>query len=292
MKVNPILSDIYRGEWLLNVHSILSFAPIISKLLAGDEVIFEKTGAALLKVSDKTGRRIYQDEDGGMEIPPGSIAEISMMGPVLKNGDFCTYGADEIVRALRFANEAKNIKGIVFHIDGPGGSVNAIGPFLQFAKEKKKPVIGLIDSAYSLHYWAAVSVCDRILADNDVSAGTGSVGVVLSFIDSRPVLEEKGYVFHDIYPEESKHKNEAFNLAREGKYDMIKAEHLSPVARKFQEAVKKGRPNLKDATGVLTGKTFNAELSMEYGMIDGIGTLESAKELIAILNELKIFTNN
>ena len=43
MKVNPILQDIFKGEWLLDAHSILSYAPIISKIIAGDEVIFEKT---------------------------------------------------------------------------------------------------------------------------------------------------------------------------------------------------------------------------------------------------------
>lgn len=292
MKINPVLSEIYRGLWLLDVNSIVSFAPVISKILAGEEIIFEKTTSAILSLTDKNGKRLKADDEGGIEIPAGSIAEVSMMGPVLKNGDFCTYGADDIVAALRFANENKNIKGIVFNIDGPGGSVNAIGPFLQFAREKKKPVVGLIDSAYSLHYWAAVTVCDVILADNDVSAGTGSVGIVSSFVDSRPVMEAKGYKFHDIYPDESKHKNEAFNLAREGKYDMIKEEILSPVARKFQAAVKAGRPNLKEATGVLTGKTFNADLSLEYGMIDGIGSFKDAKERIDILNELKLFTNN
>lgn len=289
MKINPVLSEIYRGLWLLDVNSIVSFAPVLSKILAGDEIIYEKSSAALLSFTDKYGKKLKADQDGGIEIPPGSVAEVSMMGPVLKSGDFCTYGAEEIVGALRFANDNKNIKGIVFNIDGPGGSVNAIGPFIQFAREKKKPVVGLIDSCYSLHYWAAVTVCDVILADNDVSAGAGSVGIVSSFVDSRPVMEKAGYVFHDIYPEESKHKNEAYDLARQGKYDMIREEILSPVARKFQAAVRAGRPNLKEATGVLTGKTFNADLSMEYGMIDGIGSIKDAKERIDILNELKLF---
>jgi protease-4 len=115
------------------------------------------------------------------------------------------------------------------------------------------------------------------------------VGVVTSFIDTRPVMEERGYKFHEIYPEESKHKNEAFRLALEGKYDMIKEEHLSPLAKKFQAAVRAGRPNLKEATGVLTGKTFNADTALEYGMIDGIGSLHDALERIDILNELKNF---
>lgn len=289
MKVNPILQDIYKGEWLLDVHSLVSYAPLISKILAGEEIIFDKTGASLLTVADKNGRRIRPDEDGGLDIPAGSVAIVNMAGPVIKHGDFCTYGADEIAGALRFANETKNIKGIVFNIDGPGGAVAAIGPFLQFAKEKQKPVVGVVDSAYSLHYWTACAVCDVILADNEVTSGVGSVGVVMSFVDSKPVMEKQGYVFHEIYPKESQHKNEAFRLAREGKYDMIKEEHLSPIAKKFQAAVRAGRPNLKEETGVLTGKTFGAELALEYGMIDAIGSIKDAREQIDLLLEIKQF---
>ncbi len=288
MKINPVLQDVYKGEWLLDAHSILSYAPILSKILAGEEVIFENSQASILTIQDSKGRFVPKDEDGYFEeIPKGSVAHVYMIGPVIKRGDICTYGADEIVSALRFANLHENIKGIIFHIDGPGGSVAAIGPFLQFAKEKRKPVIGLIDSAYSLHYWTAVAVCDRIYADNDVSAGVGSVGVVLSFVDTRPVMEERGYKFHDIYPEESKHKNEAFNLAREGKYDQIKEEMLAPTARKFQAAVKSGRPGLIEVTGVLTGKTFRVDEGLKYKMLDGVKSIEECIQMIDLVAEQK-----
>ena len=289
MKVNPILQDIYRGQWLLDAHSILSFAPILSRIIAGEEVIFDKTGAALMQVNDKNGRRLRPNEDGEIQIPEGSVASVGLVGPAVKHGGFCSYGTDEIAGALRFANEHKNIKGIVFNIDGPGGAVSAIGPFLQFAKEKKKPVVAIVDSAYSLHYWAAVAVADVILLENEVTSGVGSVGVVMSFVDTRPVMEEKGYVFHDIYPKESEHKNEAFRLAREKKYDLIKEEHLSPLAQKFQAAVRAGRPRLKEETGVLTGKTFHADKAIALGMADAIGTYKEALEQIDILLELKNF---
>ena len=289
MKVNSLLSDLIRGEWLMDVHSIGAFAPIVHKIISGEEVVFQNSASALMGIQDKNGNRIRPDESGAYDIPPGSVATVNMMGAVIKYGDFCTYGADEIVSALRFANSQKNIKGIVFAVDGPGGAVSAIGPFLQFAREKTKPVVALADAAMSLHYWAAVSIADAIIADNDVSARFGSVGVISSFVDSRGMLEEKGYKFHDIVPEESIDKNKAFFLALEEKYDMIKEEHLSPIARKFQAAVRAGRPQLKEAAGVLTGKTFSAEQSIEYGMIDGIGSFADALTRIDILNELKSF---
>jgi protease-4 len=307
MKVNALLTDLFRSEWLLDVHSIAGFAPIVQKIISGEELALGNNGVnktviasdgsiavntnAILNVVDKNGRRVSRDEEGAFDaIPKGSVAHVYMMGAVMKYGDWCTYGADEIVAALRFANENPNIKGTVFHVDGPGGAVSAIGPFLQFRKEKKKPVVGLADAAMSLHYWALVSVCDWIIADNDVSARFGSVGVMCSFQDSKAVYEKMGYKFHEIYPKESEHKNEAFRLALEEKYDMIREEHLSPTARKFQAAVRAGRPGLKEETGVLTGKTFNADQSMEYGMISAIGSLQDALAQIDMLNELYDYT--
>lgn len=280
MKVNLLLSEVIRGTWLLEPSYLLGFAPQVQKIIAGEDLNFQESTNALIKILDPSGHVVKADEDGRTEVPEGSYAVVSMLGAVIKYGDFCTYGADEIVGALQAADKNPRIKGTVFAIDGPGGAVSAIGPFLQFAKTKTKPIVGLADACMSLHYWSAVSVCDHLMADNDVSARFGSVGVVSSFQDAKPYWEEKGIKFHEIYPPESENKNEAFRLALEGKYDMIIEEHLSPIAQKFQAAVRAGRPNLKEEKGVLNGKTYDADKAMGLGMIDGIGSLADAMEMI------------
>jgi len=289
MKVNPLLRDLFVGEWLLDVHWLFNAAPLVSNLLKGLPVnLPESTNASgILTVYDENGTRLKEDRDGNMNIPEGSIAKVDMKGAVIKYGDYCTYGADEIVTALQKAEDNKNIKAILFDIDGPGGAVSAIGPFLQFAKTKTKPVIGIADACMSLHYWTAVSVCDYLMADNDVSARFGSVGVVSSFMDAKAHWEEKGYKFHEIYPDESEHKNLAFREALEGNYDKIKSEHLAPIAQKFQAAVKSNRPGLKEETGVLTGATFDADKALGLGMIDGIGGFKKAMDMAHVLSELK-----
>lgn len=280
MKVNQLLSEVIRGTWLIEPNYLLGFAPIVQKIIAGEDLNFADSTNSLVKILDPSGNVVKEDSEGRTEVPNGSYAMVSMMGAVIKYGDFCTYGADEIVGALEMADNNPRIKGTVFMIDGPGGAVSAIGPFLQFAKTKKKPVVGLADACMSLHYWAAVSVCDHLMADNDVSARFGSVGVVSSFQDAKPYWEEKGIKFHEIYPPESENKNEAFRLALEGKYEMIIAEHLSPIAQKFQAAVRAGRPNLKEEKGVLNGKTYDADKALGLGMIDGIGSLADAMEMV------------
>lgn len=280
MKVNRLLSEVIRGVWLLEPTYLLGFGSTVQKIISGESVEFEQGTTALVKIIDPSGQRLRADEDGNMEVPPGSVAVVDMMGAVIKYGDWCTYGADEIVEALQKADDNPNIKGSILALDGPGGAVSAIGPFLQFAKTKTKPVVGLADACMSLHYWTACAVCDHIMADNDVSARFGSVGVVASFQDAKPYWEAKGIKFHTVYPDESKNKNEAFKLALEGKYDMLKTEELSPMAQKFQNGVRAGRPNLKEEPGVLNGKTYDADTSLGLGMIDGIGSMADAIQQI------------
>lgn len=290
MKINPLLNDLFRGVWLLEPQWVVGAAPLIDNFLKGkalDIPGLETDASAILSIYDENGNQLKPDEDGRIDVPKGSVAMVNMIGAVIKYGDYCTYGADEIVRALQQADDNPNIKFTVFNIDGPGGAVSAIGPFKAFAKTKTKPVIGLADACMSLHYWAALTVCDHLMADNDVSARFGSVGVVSSFMDAQPYWEAKGYKFHEVYPDESPDKNLAFKEALEGNYEKIKTEHLSPIAQKFQAGVKLALPNLKEEKGVLTGKTFDADKALGLGMIHGIGGFKQAMNIGHVMSELK-----
>lgn len=286
MRVDRLLMDLNRGQFAMSFEGILAYMPMVHKIMSGENVpILEKTHS-LMSVVDANGKTVRPDSNGMLNAPKGSVAIIDMVGPVMKYGDMCSYGAEEIVSALYAADRNPNIIGTIFNQDGPGGGVNAIGPFMQFAKDKKKPVVAIADQCASLHYWAMCAVADHKMADNNVSAAFGSVGVVCSFADNREYLEKLGYKFHDIYPKESEHKNEAFNLAMKGDYDKIKAEHLSPLAIKFQEAVRAACPNLIEEVGVLTGKTFGADEALKYGMIDSIGSLDQAINRLHVLSEI------
>ncbi len=292
MKFSPLLTEIIRGQWLFDINNIESYYTIVDNLLQGKKIEFNSNYSnevKVIQIFDRTGKLINSSSDNPIEVPQGAIAQVKMIGEIVKYGDWCVAGADEIVAELYQAQSLKNVDATIFKIDGPGGSVKAIGPFKEFAKNKTKPVIGLIDDALSLHYWTAVEICDFIIADNDVSARFGSVGVVSSFRDNQEAMEKLGYKYHEIYPKESEHKNLAFTLAREGKYDMIKTEHLSPLAQKFQAGVRDNRPNLKEEVGVLTGKTFYADEALKLGMIDAIGGMDLALEMAQrFANQYKI----
>ena len=287
MKGSRLLSTLLQGEFLIDCHNVGAYYSIIDRVLAGGSFNLNPQPKSILSFVNANGLPLPRNEEGKTMITPGSIAIVNMHGEVIKNGDLCVYGADEIVEALTIADKNPNVAATIFDIDGPGGAVNAIGLFQDFAANTKtKPIIGFCDSALSLHYWTAVEVCDQIIAANNVSARFGSVGVVLSFADNIKAMKKAGYTIHEIYPEESKDKNKAFALARKGDYTAIKEEFLSPLAKQFQARVRANRPNLKEEDGVLTGKTFFAEEALRLGMIDAIGGRQQAVRTAQLMSSM------
>lgn len=290
MKVNKIAMEMLRGAWMLQPEALSVYAPIAHDYLYANKQlsIADAKPESLFTVLGKNGQTIRPNKEGQIDIPKGSVAIVDAVGVLTKYGDWCTHGAVDIVNALQFADQHPNIVGTVFNVDGPGGSVQAIGPFVEFGKTKTKPVVGLFDTACSAHLYAMLAVSDYIMADNNISATIGSVGIMISWMDNRKYLEEKGYVFHEVYADQSQHKNESFTLAMAGKYDMIKQEMLNPTAIQFQDFVKQKRPNLKqDTPGLLTGKTFGADKALEVNLIDKIGSMDEAIKMVGILSEMK-----
>lgn len=291
MKGRTLISEIIRGEWLLDPHTIDAYFPLVDAVVTNKKINFQSNYAPepnALQILDNFGNPLISPDGQSIEVPKGSIARVNMIGEVMAYSDWCTMGADEIVAELFKAQELKNVDATVFNVDSPGGSVKAIEAFREFKKYKTKPVVGLFKDALSLGYWAMLEVCDEIYAYGNVSARVGSVGVVASFRDNQGAMEKLGYKYHEIYPKESEHKNLAFQNARKGDYKMIRAEHLSPLAVKFQTGVKDSRPNLIEEEGVLTGKVFYAEKALELGMIDGIS---DSRDIIKRAKALAMRTN-
>lgn len=294
MSKQTLLYELSRGVWAMSIEGLQFWGPIANKIMTGEPFTLHdnKEVKSLISYVDENGSAVRRKEDGSMEIPAGSIAIVDMIGAIIKYGDWCTYGALEIVSALRAADNHPNVIGTILNIDGPGGAVSAIAPFVEFGLTKKKPVVGLYDQCCSAHLYSMLSCVDHVMAANNISSMIGSVGVVLSWTENKKMLEKLGYTFHEVYPDESSTKNEAFRLAMEGNYDLIKKEMLSPLAINFQDAVKKARPmlDLKEP-GVITGKTFFADKALEIGFIDSIGSLQQAMQLVTVLSETKRYRN-
>ena len=88
-----------------------------------------------------------------------------------------------------------------------------------------------------------------------------------------------------IYSDLSTYKNAPFEAALKGDYKSIKEETLNPLARQFQEAVKAHRKNLDLKTdGIIAGRMFFAADALKVGLIDKVGTADTATEEVRRLS--------
>lgn len=301
-----LMSQLVKGRFFLRPEIALGLGNHVARLMAAESGTTDERAERSIEIVcvDDRGKELkflYGEEgnpNSDMEsqyddAPPGSVAIIPIKGVMLKYGTYCDYGATELASFIKEAAAHKNISAIVLDHDSGGGAVDAVAPLVQaidFAKSTDKPIVASLDMACSAAYWTA-SATDYMVANNSVSAEVGSIGVMMSFYDVQPYLEEMGIKFHTIYSNESGEKNLAFENALKGEYDLIREDMLDPLARAFQASVKAnrlGKINL-DAKGILNGKTYFAADALEHGLIDRIGNSNTAVEIALAMSHARKF---
>lgn len=291
MVFSKTASAILRGAWFIEPKTAQAYLNTVADILNKKQTDFDKRpeAVAIREIITPEGLVLPKEE----EVPEGSVGIVSIMGPMIKYGDWCSYGSDDLVAFAKAFDDNPNIIGQVWRMDSGGGSVAAVAPYLDFLATAKKPVVTLSDMSASANYYIASST-DYIMAENNISSMFGSIGVMVQFADYQKYFEEKGIKVHTIYAEQSTHKNQYFETALTGDYDAIKTNMLNPLAQKFQDHVRAARPNLKEEEGVLNGKMFFAEEAQRLGLIDGIGNLQAAIEKVKFLASARSFisTNN
>ncbi len=290
MSYSKLYSAIARGKWFIDFRQLEFYQNIVEQMInkrgeGYDDKILSSSSPLTVLMSD--GKAMNQGNSFNAA-PNGSVAIIPIQGTMLKNGTMCSYGTMEIAQMIDEATECKNITGTVLDIDSGGGSVDAIAPLVDAIRRSRaagKAVIASCDLCCSAAYYVA-SYCNEIVANNNISAEFGSIGVMMSFRDYAEKFQKDGIKEHTIYSSLSEEKNAAFELARQGEYDKIREEELDPLALAFRSTVQANRKDLKnDTAGILAGKTFYAQDALKYGLIDKIGTQTYAvtrvKELTA-----------
>lgn len=301
-----LVSQIARGRFFIRPEVAFGFAPQIIDLMEGKAVRGDKRSLQLQIVGNHLAGHEYvksfymdadddddhqEEEDPYANAPAGSVAIIPLRGAMMKYGSWCDYGTTEIADALRAAASHKNISAIVLDIDSGGGAVDAVAPMvdaIRYAKSLGKPVVSSVDLCCSAAMWVA-SETDAIVADNNISAEIGSIGVMMSFMDMREYYEAKGIKVHEIYSKLSGDKNSDFREARDGKYEPIQDGLLDPLAVSFQDTIRANRAGKLDESvaGVLSGKTFFAAEAKKAGLIDHIGSQSFAIDLALGMSHAK-----
>lgn len=209
------------------------------------------------------------------------IAVISVAGPMTKHQTSMSYffgGTSTVMarRAIRAAVADPDVKGILLHVDSPGGQVSGTSDLADdiAAANRRKPVNCYIeDLGASAAYWLA-SQCDKVYANS--TGLVGSIGVYTVAYDSSQRYKDAGVKVHVIRA--GQHKG-ALEPGTE-----FTPEQMAEVQRRvdafhsaFVDAVAKGRKmDRAKALALADGRIHIAKEALSLGLIDGIKTLDAA----------------
>jgi len=136
------------------------------------------------------------------------------------------------------------------------------------------------------------SATDYIVANTRADA-IGSIGVMINFVDLTGYYEAKGAKVITEYATKSTEKNRAYEDLIGGDSEKYIKEQLDPINEVFHADVKSARPNISN--DVFTGAVWGGSDSLDKGLVDELGTLQTAIdkvfELSAKNNQSNINTN-
>ena len=214
-------------------------------------------------------------DDGGLAIGKEKIAVVELFGPITESS--------EIIRQIRKFARDSSIKGILVHIDSPGGAVapsQEIYNALLQAKKKKKVVASMGTLAASGGCYVAIGA-DKIVANPGTI--TGSIGVIMGFVEMRELLSKLGLNAVTIKSGKFKDIGSPARPFTEEDRKVLQSV-IDDVYMQFVEAVAKERAmDIGEVKKLADGRIYSGRQGKEIGLVDELGGFRDA---VRILGEL------
>ncbi|WP_273359813.1 signal peptide peptidase SppA [Anaerococcus octavius] len=194
---------------------------------------------------------------------------------------------DYIVEKLDEALDDDTIKGVILHVNSPGGSVYAsekIAKKIEEVKEKNIPVYSVMQELAASGGYYISAPCDKIYASNETF--TGSIGVIMQSYSLEGLFEKYGIKEQNIKTGKMK---DAGSTGR----DMDKEEKeyfqglVDSAFSRFVKVVADGRNMSEDEVRKLAdGRVYDGSQAVKNGLVDEIGDLDDAVADITEKGEL------
>jgi len=211
----------------------------------------------------------------GNDSGEGHTAVINISGVIAEGKD---ANADSIIKSLRNAVKDKETKGIILHVNSPGGSpVQSSYVFNEIRKIKSEhpelPIYAVASDICASGCYFIAAAADKIFVNP--SSLVGSIGVLMDgfgFVDTMKIL---GVERRLVTAGAHKALMDPFSPANleEKKY---MEQLLAQVHQQFISAVKEGRGDrLKVDEDTFSGLVWTGEQGVETGLVDGFGNDDS-----------------
>ncbi|MBC7288255.1 MAG: signal peptide peptidase SppA [Armatimonadetes bacterium] len=212
----------------------------------------------------------------------GLIQSTGSTSPLVPGGSMMS-----VLEDLRKAEEDENVKAIVLWLDSPGGSpaaAEAVYSRILEIRQKKPVVAAMGDVAASGAYYIA-SAATKIVACP--STETGSIGVIFSTVNIKPLMDRFGVRDQTITTGPYKDTGSPLREMRPDERKLVQA-LLEDIYNQFVVNVAKGRNMPIQAVRKLAdGRVFTGQQAKAVGLVDELGSRDYAIRLAAKLGGIE-----
>ena len=208
-------------------------------------------------------------------------AVVDAVGKIVEGED---TDAQTIIEGLRNAVEDENTKGIILHVNTPGGSpVQASYVFEEIRKIKKEnpelPIYAVVSDICASGGYYIAAAADRIYVNQ--ASIVGSIGVIMNGFGFVDTLNKLGIKRRLLTSGAHKAMLDPFTPVKEDEIEHMQ-KLLEQVHQQFIAAVRLGRgERLQETPEMFSGLVWTGEESVKLGLADGFGSDDYvAREII------------
>lgn len=201
--------------------------------------------------------------------------------------------ADMMITGLKDAFEDKNTQGVIMRINSPGGSPVQAGQindeiYRLRAQYPKIPFYVVVDDiCASGGYYVAVAA-EKIYVDK--ASLVGSIGVLMDGFGFTQTMDKLGVERRLITSGTNKGFLDPFSPTDPQQVEYAKR-MLEEIHAQFIQVVRKGRgKRLKETPETFSGLVWSGQKSIELGLADGFGSVESVARDVIKAEEVVDFT--
>lgn len=270
MRLQHILEQTYYRPWFITPEGYASVLSLVeAKLYMADK----KTEEALSMLI-RQREQPYIDGDG-----IGHISILGVLGNKLSKIEESCGNTDYQRVALEVAYLQENgARAVMFNIDSPGGSVAGNAELADLIGQLKMPKMAYTDSRMCSAAYNIAASCDYIFASK--SAVVGSIGCIIPWVDKSQMWSDAGLKFDPITNKEADLKSAMHGPSLSEDQRAYLQEHVQEAFAQFKSNVLKNRMVPSDA---MRGQMFLATQGLKKNLIDGITSLDQAREKLVVL---------
>jgi len=276
------LIDFLNEEyWAITQEALENMHKILGVRVSGGQVELTEGELARIKKNQDRPDGPYCLDNGICVLPVyGTIAKKMNLFTMISGGT----SAELLMRDIQVAMEDKEVKGLLFDIDSPGGSVD--GPFdvaeLIHSYRGVKPMVSYANGQMTSAAYMIGSAADEIVS-NSVSR-VGSIGVLAAHYDYSKQQEQMGVKKTYLYS--GKYKAMGHDSAplddQSRKYIQERLDHYYTM---FVDMVAQNRGVEKEKVlgDMAEGKIFIGQKALDVGLIDRIGSFGHAVDRLSTM---------